>query len=89
MSTEDSNYRILPTFDTGLEEWPIFKLKFCIFLKMKKLLYVVDHKTNLPETGDTGETVALKAVQATTHMDDDVKVQSYLLNKLGNDTVIC
>jgi len=74
--SEDSHYKSLPAFTSGLEDWPFFKLKFSLFLEIKELLYVIQ-----AEEKDT------TATQEAQRKKDDLKVRSFLMNKLGNEAL--
>ena len=73
--SEDSQYKALLVFISGLEDWPFFKLKFCMFLAIKKLLYVIE---SLPTESENLDSL---------WEEDDLKVKFFLINKPGIQAV--
>jgi len=88
-SESDQSYKSLPDFDSKMENWPIFKLKFRLFLETRDrdLRYVIDREDDDASADDDLEEKTLKKEQKKNRAKDDAKVRSYLLNKIGSDII--
>ena len=78
MSTDDL-YKSLAKFDAEIATWPLFRYRFELFLKAKKLTHIVkfaeDTAANCPDEEK-------RNARRASREEDDGRVQSYLINKL-------
>lgn len=87
-SDQDGSYLGIPDFDSSIEKWPAFQLKFRTFLEGKGLLYILDRDVKDDEVEPSGETERAKKKrlkQAEDREENEAMVRSYLLNKLDSD----
>lgn len=88
MTSEDSQYKSLPIFDSGLEDWPLFRKKFRLYLESKDLLHIIDRQHDNEVLNDSAEEKSEKAAQMKNRRKDDIRVRGFLLNKLGSNNAM-
>ena len=77
----DDGYKLIANFEATVSSWPIFKTKINAFFEARELDYIIN--TELTDKSSS----AVPTLASEKRRKDDLKVKSYLLNKLSDDAI--
>ena len=78
----DDGYKLITNFEATVASWPIFKTKINAFFEARELDYILN--TDLL---DKSTSIPLTTLAQERRRKDDLKVKSFLLNKLSDDAI--